>query len=90
MLEQDKQVFLYFVERNVDPSKIDLDQYKKVQEFKKKYTDKGVYTVKLGENTEQVTMDGLLYGEGDGGFPGGMHDFGERRGVKPPQPQDFH
>lgn len=52
--------------------------------------DKGVYTVKLGENTEQVTMDGLLYGEGDGGFPGGMHDFGERRGVKPPQPQDFH
>ncbi len=45
MLEQDKQVFLYFVERNVDPSKIDLDQYKKVQEFKKKYTDKGVYTV---------------------------------------------
>ena len=45
MFEQDKQVFLYFVERNVDPSKIDLDQYKKVQEFKKKYTDKGVYTV---------------------------------------------
>ena len=45
MLEQDKQVFLYFVERNVDPSKIDLDQYQKVQEFKKKYTDKGVYTV---------------------------------------------
>ena len=45
MLERDKQVFLYFVERNVDPSKIDLDQYKKVQEFKKKYTDKGVYTV---------------------------------------------
>ena len=45
MLEQDKQVFLYFVERNVDPSMMDLDQYKKVQEFKKKYTDKGVYTV---------------------------------------------
>ncbi len=45
MLEQNKQVFLYFVERNVDPSKIDLDQYKKVQEFKDKYSDKGVYTV---------------------------------------------
>lgn len=45
MLEQNKQVFLYFVERNVDPSKMDLDQYKKVQEFKNKYTDKGVYTV---------------------------------------------
>lgn len=45
MLEQGKQVFLYFVERNVDPSKIDLEQYKKVQEFKKKYADKGVYTI---------------------------------------------
>lgn len=45
MLEQNKQVFLYFVERNVDPSKIDLEQYKKVQEFRKKYADKGVYTV---------------------------------------------
>ena len=45
MLEQNKQVFLFFVERNVDPSEIDLEQYKKVQEFKNKYTDKGVYTV---------------------------------------------
>lgn len=45
MLEQNKQVFLYFVERSVDPSNIDLDQYKKVQEFRTKYTDKGVYTV---------------------------------------------
>lgn len=45
MLERNKQVFLYFVERNVDPSKIDLEQYKKVQEFRNKYTDKGVYTV---------------------------------------------
>ena len=45
MLEQNKQVFLYFVERSVDPSRIDLDQYKKVQEFRKKYADKGVYTV---------------------------------------------
>ena len=45
MLEQNKQVFLYFIERNVDPSNIDLEQYKKVQEFKNKYTDKGVYKV---------------------------------------------
>lgn len=45
MLEHNKQVFLYFVERNVDPSKIDIEQYKKVQEFKNKYTDRGVYTV---------------------------------------------
>lgn len=45
MLEQHKQVFLYFMERSVDPSKIDLEQYKKVQEFRNKYTDKGVYEV---------------------------------------------
>lgn len=45
MLEQDKQVFLYFVERSVDPSKIDFEQYKKVQAFKEKYTDRGLYTV---------------------------------------------
>lgn len=45
MLEQGKQVFLYFVERNVDPSKIDLKQYKKVKDFKEKYSDKGMYTV---------------------------------------------
>ena len=45
MLEQHKQVFLYFVERSIDPSKIDLEQYKKVQEFRNKYTDKGVYEV---------------------------------------------
>lgn len=60
MLEQNKQVFLYFVERNVDPSKIDLDQYKKVQEFKKKYTDKGVYTVvKSAEELRTVFQNAL-------------------------------
>lgn len=45
MLEQHKQVFLYFMERSVEPSKIDFEQYKKVQEFRNKYTDKGVYEV---------------------------------------------
>lgn len=45
MLEQNKQVFLYFVERNIDPSKIDFEQYSKVKKFREKYTDKGIYTV---------------------------------------------
>lgn len=45
MLLQKKQVFLYFVERSVNLSEIDMEQYKKVQEFKDKYTDKGVYTI---------------------------------------------
>ena len=45
MLSQNKQVFLYFVDRKVDPSTIDLEQYSKVKAFKEKYTDKGIYSV---------------------------------------------
>ena len=45
MLEQNKQVFLYFIERAVDPCEIDLEQYQKVKDSREKYTDKGVYTV---------------------------------------------
>ena len=60
MLEKNKQVFLYFVERNVDPSKIDFDQYKKVQEFRNKYTDKGVYTaVKSAEELRSYFLNAL-------------------------------
>ena len=44
MLAQNKQVFLYFIERNVDPSKIDIEQYGKVKKFKEKYALKGVYS----------------------------------------------
>lgn len=49
MLEQDKQFFLYFVERKVDPSDIKLDQYEKVQNFKTKYSEKGLYTIVKSE-----------------------------------------
>lgn len=60
MLEQDKQVFLYFVERNVDPGNIDLEQYNKVKDFKQKYTDKGVYTiVKSGEELRSEFQNAL-------------------------------
>ena len=61
MLAQGKQVFLYFVERNVDPNRIDVEQYKKVQEFKKRYTDKGAYTVvKSGEELRTVFQNALF------------------------------
>lgn len=43
MILQNKQVFLYFVDKKVEPSKIDLEQYKKVKAFKKKYSTKGIY-----------------------------------------------
>lgn len=45
MLAQNKQVFLYFVDRQVNPSTIDIEQYHKVITFKEKYTNKGVYSI---------------------------------------------
>lgn len=45
MLSQGKQVFLYFIERQVDHSTLDLDQLAKVKNFKDKYADKGIYSV---------------------------------------------
>ena len=45
MLAQGKQVFLYFVERNVDPSTINTEQLEKVKQFKEKYAQKGIYSV---------------------------------------------
>ena len=60
MLEQHKQVFLYFVERSIDPSKIDLEQYKKVQEFRNKYTDKGVYEVVKGAEELRSSFQNAL------------------------------
>lgn len=60
MLAQKKQVFLYFVERNVDPSKIDVEQFKKVQNFKEKYKEKGVFTVvKSAEELRTVFQNAL-------------------------------
>lgn len=54
------------------------------------------YIVQTGEITTEITMDGLVYGEGFGfgggrsGFQGGMPDFGN--GERPegmPEPPDF-
>ena len=43
MISSGKQVFMFFDESPVKPSEIDHDQYKKVQEFKERYKDKGIY-----------------------------------------------
>lgn len=45
MVNSGKQVFLYFIERPIDPSTIDLKQLEKVREFKEKYSDKGIYSI---------------------------------------------
>lgn len=55
MLSQNKQVFLYFIERNIDPNSLDVEQYKKVQTFKEKYTQKGLYSIV--KNSEELRTE---------------------------------
>lgn len=43
MLSAGKQVFMYFVTEPVDMNSVNLEQYKKVQNFKEKYEGKGTY-----------------------------------------------
>ena len=43
MLFDGKQVFMYFVTEPVDMNSVDLEQYKKVQDFKARYEGKGTY-----------------------------------------------
>lgn len=44
LLKSGKQVFLYFCDRPINPSRLDAEQYAKVTEFKEKYKDKGIYS----------------------------------------------
>jgi len=50
MLSLDKQVFMYFLDVKTNPSDIDPEQYKKVQDFKEKYKDKGLYSMVKSED----------------------------------------
>ncbi|HOJ11657.1 MAG TPA: hypothetical protein PK733_13830 [Clostridiales bacterium] len=43
MIKSGKQVFLYFADKPITPSTIDMAQYEKVQAFRKKYKDRGIY-----------------------------------------------
>lgn len=43
MLQSGKQVFMYFSDKPIPPSKINGDGYKKVQDFRDKYKDRGIY-----------------------------------------------
>ncbi|MDF2589813.1 MAG: hypothetical protein K0S41_3654 [Anaerocolumna sp.] len=45
MIKSGKQVFLYFVDRPIEPSAIDMMQYTKISEFKEKYKNRGVYSI---------------------------------------------
>lgn len=50
MLSSNKQVFMYFLDTPVNPSSVNMEQYKKVNEFKEKYKDRGIYVVVKDEN----------------------------------------
>ena len=43
MLQSGKQVFMYFSDKPCPPSQVDDEGYKRVQAFREKYKDKGVY-----------------------------------------------
>lgn len=43
MLSSDKQVFMYFSDVPLPPSQQDSDEYKRVLDFKEKYSDRGIY-----------------------------------------------
>lgn len=45
LIQEDKQVFLYFSDCPTNPSMIDQEQQKKVMDFRKKYENKGIYSV---------------------------------------------
>ena len=45
MLSQGKQVFMYFSDIPISPSKIDEEQYSRVKAFRDKYKDRGIYEV---------------------------------------------
>ena len=45
MLSQGKQVFMYFSDVPISPSKIDKSQYDRVTMFREKYKDRGIYSV---------------------------------------------
>ena len=43
MLSSGKQVFMYFSDKPLSPSQMNDDNYKKVQAFREKYKDRGIY-----------------------------------------------
>lgn len=60
MINSGKQVFLYFIERPVNPTNIDTDQLAKVRNFKEKYTNMGIYwLVKSNEEFKKLFTNHL-------------------------------
>lgn len=43
MLQSNKQVFMFFCDKPITPSQMNEDGYKKIQAFREKYKDRGIY-----------------------------------------------
>jgi len=43
LIKSNKQVFLYFSQRKVDISEVEYDQYQKVEKFKERFKERGLY-----------------------------------------------
>lgn len=62
MLSANKQVFIYFIDAPINPSSLDTEQYRKINEFKSKYQDQGIYYTAKNEDelrklfTNHLTM----------------------------------
>ena len=55
MLSSHKQVFMYFCEKPIAPAEMNTDGYSKIQEFKKRYQDLGLYfTYNTNEKFESL------------------------------------
>lgn len=59
MLEREKQVFLYFCEKEVKMENVNSEQYQKLKKFKKEYQEKGIYKTyeSLDEFEKVLTND---------------------------------
>ena len=51
MLNSNKQVFMYFSDKPLQPSQYDEEGYKKVKAFREKYADKGIYHTYKSDET---------------------------------------
>lgn len=80
MVNEGKQVFLYFLDKPVQPSKIDQEQYAKIQTFKEKHKNKGLFFNIPDENVLASTfrehlelyIDSIIHGK----------EFSQTRGNK--------
>lgn len=61
MISNGKQVFVYFLDKPISPSMMNSREYKKIINFKKKYHDKGIYSIVKDEcELEARIEDGLV------------------------------